>query len=351
MKKLIFRNSLSPGDIVMLTAAVRDLHLCHPDRYLTDVRTSCAEIWDHNPWLAPLDENDPDASIIDVEYPLIHQSNKLPYHYIHGFMQDISSRLGVEVKPTCFHGDIHLSDQEKSWYSQVYELVGQDIPFWIIDAGGKFDVTIKWWQAERYQQVVDYFRGRIAFVQIGAPGHFHPRLDGVIDLRGRTDLRQLIRLVHHSQGALCTVTALMHFAAAIESGPGSGHEGRTGRPCVVIAGAREAAHWEAYPGHQFIATNGSVPCALSGGCWRDRTFPLGDGDKRDNPENLCLRPAGTLPQCMDIITAADVIRRIEYYFAGGACRYLSDSQHKAFLNGVEKTADNQFANPEVRFPV
>ena len=37
--KLILRNSQSPGDIVMLTAAVRDLHACRPGQFLTDVRT------------------------------------------------------------------------------------------------------------------------------------------------------------------------------------------------------------------------------------------------------------------------------------------------------------------------
>ena len=32
-RKLILRNFQSPGDIVMLTAAVRDLHRCYPGRY------------------------------------------------------------------------------------------------------------------------------------------------------------------------------------------------------------------------------------------------------------------------------------------------------------------------------
>ena len=41
MRKLILRNFQSPGDIVMLTAAVRDIHRAHPGEFLTDVRTSC----------------------------------------------------------------------------------------------------------------------------------------------------------------------------------------------------------------------------------------------------------------------------------------------------------------------
>ena len=40
----------------------------------------------------------------------------------------------------------------------------------------------------------------------------------VLDLRGKTDLRQLIRLVYHAQGVLCPVTLAMHLAAAVEVG-------------------------------------------------------------------------------------------------------------------------------------
>ena len=33
MRTLVLRNFQSPGDIVMLTAAVRDLHRAHPDEF------------------------------------------------------------------------------------------------------------------------------------------------------------------------------------------------------------------------------------------------------------------------------------------------------------------------------
>jgi ADP-heptose:LPS heptosyltransferase len=39
MNRLILRSFQSPGDVVMLTAAVRDLHRACPGRYQTDVRT------------------------------------------------------------------------------------------------------------------------------------------------------------------------------------------------------------------------------------------------------------------------------------------------------------------------
>ena len=49
VRKLVLTNFQSPGDIVMLTAAVRDLHRAHPGEFLTDVRTSCPDLWLNNP--------------------------------------------------------------------------------------------------------------------------------------------------------------------------------------------------------------------------------------------------------------------------------------------------------------
>ena len=80
--------------------------------------------------------------------------------------------------------------------SQVEEegqLVGAMISGSIV-AGGKYDFTAKWWDPRRFQQVVDHFEGRIQLVQCGEASALHPRLHGVIDLVGKTDLRQFVRL-------------------------------------------------------------------------------------------------------------------------------------------------------------
>lgn len=325
MQKLILRNFLSPGDIVMLTAAVRDLHAVYPRRFLTDVRTPCPAIWEHNPHLTPLAENDPAAMRLDCHYPLIHRSNHAPYHFIHGFIAYLNERLDLSIEPTAFRGDIHLAPREKAWMSQVEEIVKQTVPFWIVVSGGKRDYTIKWWETERYQAVVDHFANRILFVQVGENGHEHPPLRGVLDLRGKTDLRQLIRLVHHAQGVLCPVTLHMHLAAAVEVRAGMPKN----RPCVVVAGGREPPHWEAYPHHQYLHRAGALACCDDGGCWKSRTLPLGDGDEKDGLEHRCVDVVGSLPRCMDLIAAADVIRAIEVYFEGGAVRYLTPAEARA----------------------
>jgi ADP-heptose:LPS heptosyltransferase len=320
MRRLILRNHQSPGDIVMLTAAIRDLHRTYPNEFITDVRTPCAPIWENNPYITPLEEGD-GVEVVDCHYPLINRSDEAPYHFIHGFTEYLNDILGVRIRPTVFRGDVHISDLEKTWFSQVEEILGDSKPFWIIVAGGKQDFTIKWWSQARYQQVVDHFLRRILFVQVGEAGHVHPPLRNVIDLRGKTDLRQLIRLVYHAQGVLCPVTLLMHLAAAVETRPGMPRS----RPCVVVAGGREPPHWEAYPYHQFIHRAGALPCCDARGCWKSRVLPLGDGDEKDLPQNCCSNVvAADLPRCMDMITASDVIRAMETYFEGGAVSYLAE---------------------------
>lgn len=363
MQGVILRNFQSPGDIVMLTAAVRDLHRSQPGKFGIDVRTPCPQLWENNPFITSIADDANDVEVIDCDYPLVHQSNTGPWHFIHGFIRFLSMRLRVNIEPGAFKGDIHLSLEEKAWISQVQEITRELVPFWIIVAGGKLDFSAKWWPNERYQEVVDHFAGRILFVQVGEAGHHHPPLRGVLDLRGKTDLRQLVRLMHHTQGVLCPVTLVMHLAAAVETRPGM----PLNRACVVVAGGREPSQWEAYPHHQYIHTNGALLCCDNGGCWKSRVVPLGDGDEKDCPENLCedvvnqrthawsfrrrhgeqvpsharagrtnRRVTDYLPRCLDLITSEEVCRRIELYFNGGALHYLTAEEARIAENAIQK---------------
>ncbi len=381
MRKLILKNFQSPGDIVMLTAAVRDLRRNNPGKFLIDVRTSCPALWENNPFITKLDENGPDVQIIDCHYPLVHKSNEVPRHFLEGFMDFLSKRLDVRIVPTEFKGDIYLTEAEKQWPEWLEAELGcsvslspqrgegwgegwsggvasgtdevsnlftphpqslsplrgegsaatNGVPFWIIVAGGKRDFTIKWWSHERFQEVVDYFRGRIRFVQVGEGGHEHKPLNGVINLIGKTDTRELIRLMYHAQGVLCPVTLAMHLAAAVPLRVQSPRSKVQSRACFVVAGGREPMHWEAYPGHQFIHTIGALPCCATGGCWKSRTVPLGDGDEKDKPASLCVDVVNAMPHCMEMITPEEVCRRIEMYFAGGMLHYLSGHKQRALV--------------------
>lgn len=329
--RLILRSFQSPGDTVMLTAAVRDLHAACPGRFQTDVRTTADAIWEHNPHLTPLREGEPGVQTLDMHYPLVHQSNQRPYHFIHGFAQYLEQQLDLRIPVTQFRGDIHLSPDERQAPPPAAEL-GIPEHFWILVAGGKYDFTAKWWNPASFQAVVDHFRGKIQFVQCGESGHWHPPLDGVINLVGKTDTRQFIRLMHHADGVFCPVTFAMHLAAAVPTKPGR----PTARPCVVIAGGREPAHWEAYPQHQFLSTNGTLPCCADGGCWKSRCQLVGDGDPKDQ-RDICTSPVQVssdlrVAKCLDMISPAEVIERIERYYRGGVLHFTNGNGHAAALH-------------------
>jgi ADP-heptose:LPS heptosyltransferase len=320
VKKVLLRNFQCPGDVLMLTAAVRDLYRATGGMIEIMVETSCSQLWDFNPYVTAFDREGGDVQTIDCEYPLIQYSNQTPYHFIHGFVQHLETELGLRIPVTQFQGDIHLAECERQWMSQVREL-GVEDDFWIVMAGGKYDFTTKWWNPVKYQEVVDYFAGRITFVQCGEPNHWHPPLKNVINLIGKTDLRQFIRLVHHSSGVLCPITFAMHAAAAVPVPAGRAPN----RACVVIAGGREPVHWEAYPYHRFLSNIGSLSCSAHGACWKSRCQPVGDGDLKDHHDR-CQQPVAVSPdlsiaRCMEMIRVSDVIRAIESYYEGGVLRY------------------------------
>jgi len=325
MRKVILRSFQSPGDILMLTAAVRDLHAATPKTFLTDVRTSTPQLWENNRLITPLDDNSSGVQIVDMHYPLIHQSNQRPYHFLHGYAQFLEEQLGIRIPVTQFRGDVYLSDQERGSAPSMW---GVTAPYWIVMAGGKFDFTAKWWNPTSYQTVVDAFQGKLHFVQCGLKEHWHPPLSGVTNLVGKLDIRGFLQLVYHADGILCPVTFAMHAAAAVPTAPGKPSR----RACVVVAGGREPPHWEAYPEHRYLSTNGALSCCQSGGCWKSRCQKVGDGDLKDR-RGLCEQPVQVneslaIPRCMEMIRPEDVVNAIDLYYRGGALKYTETNRSR-----------------------
>jgi len=321
-RRIRLRSYQSPGDLVAASASLRDLHLAHPGQFHTDLRTSADDLFRHNPWVTKLIEADGHIETIDLHYPLVNQSNQRPLHFLHGFALHLEERLGVRIPLTQFRGDIHLAESEKELPAPLAAL-GVEGPFWILIAGGKRDFTAKWADPAMWEAVVRHFDGRILFAQCGEAAHWQPRIPGAIDLVGKTTIREFVRLIYHADGVCCPVTFAMHLAAAVPTKPGK----PTLRPCVVVAGGREPAHWEQYPGHAFLDTVGRLPCCAAGGCWKSRCQLVGDGDPKDS-HDVCERPVQITPdlriaECVHSITAADVIRAVEGYYQAGVLQYLA----------------------------
>lgn len=323
-QKLLLLNRLAPGDCLVMTNAIRDLHKFHPGKYVTDVRTPCPEIFENNPYVTklnyseveyniinkhfsslPIENMDPidrtklmgDIFVVDMHYPIIHTSGIRGQHFSEGHIRWLEEVLNIKIEQTALTPELYLSQTEKDWINPLKVKRDVEEPYWVINAGSKGDFTLK--QYPYYQEVIDLLNEELAivgcqvkFVQIGQRAHNHEPLSGVVDMVGQTNLRELFRLIYHAEGVVTCVSLPMHVAAAFK------------KPCVVVAGAREGMRWECYPNHQFLYVNGCLPCASYDGCWLSK---LED----------CNNKISGVPKCMKLIEPRDVVSAVERYYRGG----------------------------------
>jgi ADP-heptose:LPS heptosyltransferase len=247
--KYIFTTRLPPGDIVTLTAAIRDLKLAYPE-YQINTATRHPDIWKFNPHIDNK-INASNAKSLAVHYPTIHASNTNNLPFISGYRLYIEEKLGIKIPQTSSYPDLHFSRKE-------LDSPPIDKKYWVVFAGGKKDFQNKWWATEHYQEVVNNLKDKIHFVQVGRAGDFHTPLNHVTNLIGKTSFRQLMVLIRHSQGVLCPITCGMHLAAGCD------------KPCVVIAGGREPISWAKYPSHTYLHTIGQLACCKNGGCFKTK---------------------------------------------------------------------------------
>lgn len=318
MQRFILRHNRAPGDITAMTALVRDLAVAHPGKYEVAVDTSFRDLWANNPHTFPLNEAAKGATVVKLSYgEYITLAARQPVHFLESFHRDFEKKTGIKVPLTRPTPDLHLSP-----FEERTKLV--EGKYWVLLAGGKLDFTTKHYVYRRHQQVVNALRGLgLGVVQLGAKGknptHHHPKLDGTLDLIGQTSLREMLQLIRHSEGVICTITFAMHAAAAL------------GKPCVVTAGGREEWWWEAYhrdnPGlgpnrhtlavsHRYLHTLGRLDCCLRKGCWKNKVL----ASERD--KSFCAYPKESdggqvVPLCMDMITADRIVESVLSYYMDG----------------------------------
>lgn len=291
--RFILENFQCPGDILMLSACVRDIKLWKPD-YEIDVRTSCDELFDHNPNITKLDEGDPSVWKLRMNYETVHQSNQNMHdHFIHGFIKDFNEQTGHAIKLTQFKPDIHLTKEEKN--TPVF--ADQPKKFIVINAGGKTDYKTKWWWPKAWQEVIKRCKD-IHFIQIGkrdkkdtgAGQALHLELKGnnVLDKIDRTSMREVARLVYQSVGTVSVVTTIMHLAAAFD------------RHAAVVAGGHEPWWWERYPGHDYFHTIGRLDCCRTGGCWKKKCENINEDTDHQ--------------KCMELINPKEIAMAIHSWF-------------------------------------
>ncbi len=323
-RDVLLKNRQGAGDQVMFTALVRDLQLSNPGRFRVAVDCWAMELFANNPYIVPREELSKDATEIKVE-GFVAADDELPY-LLH-FHRILEQRLNITIKRTKIGGDVHLSQDEK--------LEAPKVPgdYWICWFGGHHGFSTKWWNPREAQKVVDHFKGRITFVQVGQPEHWHVPLAGVVDLRGKTPMRDMVKLMYHAQGGVGPISFGMHLAAAVPTKPGAAAR----RPYVVIAGGRESVPLNQYPTQTILSNVGGLRCCLGGACWKNVSHGLG-GRRVDCeqpvevwPEHQVTpdAPKGLrLARCMDMIKAEQVIAAIENYLHGIADARAAEERRK-----------------------
>lgn len=305
MRKIIIKQGQSPGDILTMTRALGDLKMTYPD-WQIDVRTPCPEIFENNPRLTPLRDDDPGIEIFEIEYGGvggdIHTSGWSGLHFTDAFRHDMERKMGIKIKKTGIRPEIFVSDLEKSWLNQMHCEFAWDGPFWTLNAGWKQDNELK--KYHRWQEVVDilndYWGGKVKIVQIGHADHNHPVLKNVLNLIGKTDLRQLIRLAYWAAGSMGPLSFQFVLSAALE------------QPAVVIAGGKEGVKWHLYPNIRHIYANGCLSCCKWDGCWL--------GGEKGKCKTLVEVNGEEVPKCFDIIQPSMIADAVKMYYEGGVLK-------------------------------
>jgi ADP-heptose:LPS heptosyltransferase/glycosyltransferase involved in cell wall biosynthesis len=369
-RKIIFAHNRAAGDCLMFSAGVRDFSLMFPNITI-NVDTNQSWIWENNPYIdRSLKKEDEGVEYYKVGYPMIASVNNINMHFTSMFffdmiaITDLHKKLPIslgefcasfangEVGDPCIgkpeknpqsyepfislvnkyrnfgkdfmrqRGDLHMTDEEKK-YNMIKEKYGVE-KYWVIAPGGKRDATTKIWDWRKFQEVIEYFKGKLTFVVIGRSDHLiHNDLRDVIDLTDKTEnLRDLVPIVYHADGCVSGPSLLMHLSAAVPPRIGSER-----KPCVTILGGREPSAWTWYCNHQVLHTNGVFTCCDNGGCWEARVVPVAKDPKHN--KNLCKLPVQvdgrTVQSCMEVISGEDVARAIELYYQGDIYTYSKSS--------------------------
>lgn len=347
MRKLLLEHKRAPGDVLVMSALVRDIALTYPSQFSISVHTSAASIWQNNPHVTHVNDHQQQQDIEHFKLGygdainLVGTRNR---HFLLGFYEDFERQTGISVPLLYPRPAYYLSEEERT----VPLVSGR---YWVLVAGGKSDFVTKHWLYKRWQQLVNILRGfELRFVQVGAVGgnkdiyHYHPILENVLSLVGQTTLRDLARLIYHADGVICPITAAMHFAAALQ------------KPCVVLGGGREEWWWEAYvPGlgnfgtdlredvqvpHRYLHTLGKLDCCQRRGCWRNKVV---------GPTSVCKYPLPTtgqiVPLCMDMITVNHVVEAVMAYYSDGIIPPIGIPRRIAFVDGQPRLLSEYDAWP------
>jgi len=173
---------------------------------------------------------------VDLEYP-----TPPPRHFIVLMCAAAGVRGSVSLCPR-----IYLTDSEKR---EGKVTTRTQIAIQTSSLAARYPMLNKNWPHERFQIVANTLSAEFDFVQIGASSD--PKLDGALDLRGKTTVRQSASILSQSRLFIGLASGVMHLARAVEC------------RSVIVYGGREDPAKSGYSANDNLYWNG--PCAP---CWQ-----------------------------------------------------------------------------------
>ena len=266
---------IAPGDDLLCTAVLHELaSRNHKQLWMM---TNFPELFAGNPHvtrLVPVDERYREyAGLLGAQHESLQyapvqpeQDRSVPpaRHIIAELCASAKIKGPISLRPYYYATD--AEKENAAWAKGMIAIQSSGL-------AAKLPMRNKQWFPERFQEVVNGLKKNFKFVQLGSAGD--PLLNDVVDLRGKTNIRETAAVLANCSLFVGNVGFLMHLARATEC------------PAVIIFGGREAP-WQSGYGCN-INLYSAVPCAP---CWL--------WNKCDYNR-----------MCLDNITALDVIKAVE----------------------------------------
>lgn len=290
-KRILFTTHNHIGDSLISTATVKDFMEQYGDDFSCNVNMVGMGWWENNPYLDRSINEKNAQHIIKLEYDR-SQRRAESGNCISGWAKRLSEYLYIKVTVNQKTPILFFTKDELERPPVI------DEKYMIIDAGFQTCSTVKNWGHYNYQAVVDELRDDIRFVQVGGKEERcrHSVLNGVINMIGKTSLRDMALLMFHSEGCITPVSMPVHLAGAL------------GKPSFVISGGREKPELTKYPDGHYFSTIGKFSCCSSYGCFKFFSEP---GDPIRSCVNSVRMPGGEyIPMCMVSIDSKEVVNKV-----------------------------------------
>jgi len=363
-RKIVLDIGFSPGDIIVFTAALRDLCEQYPEFDIT-VNTCCPAIFENNPHLKKTKEEKPFNvnvwdNLLKIGYGvddlksdrsravfnelmskslMYIQREGHTYQYIHKETDLILFDVNVDDKPNLAdeyykikYEDIHNSGWSgrhfsTAFYYEFKDILGVDVKQTSLLPDIHLSDDEKKWM-NQVEEVFGY-KGKFWLLNCGIkpdypakqwPVHCWQKLVDLLE--DKVQFVQVGELVEgHEHRPLRGVLSLLGktdlrqlIRLSYHAEGGVSHvsllhhlTAAWQKPQVTIAGGREPERWEKYPHTRYMQTNGLTACGSYDGCWKSGRIH----EDEDNENKKCTNMVGNQQKCMVMITPEMVAHEIE----------------------------------------